>query len=150
MPEYDIESRVMVRAHRRDAIARRRDPVRFSALIGEAAVRDPVGLPAELMVDQLNYLIEMSERTNIHISVVPFNSGWHPGTAGPFILYQFQDSSPVVYFEHYSSGAFIPDDDEIHAYQKAIRLIKNIAMQPSESVKFIANLTEEMEHVNDE
>jgi transcriptional regulator with XRE-family HTH domain len=138
LEKHEIESRVMVKLSRREVLAKRK-PVQYEVLIGEGVLLEPFA-PSEVMIEQLRYLLSMSEKRNIELRVVPRGAGWHPGTAGPFILYQFPDASPVLYFEHYSSGAFVPDEDEIKAYRKAVRMIRDVGLSASDSMKLIAQI----------
>jgi transcriptional regulator with XRE-family HTH domain len=137
----DIDRRMLVRIGRREVITRS-DPVRFSALIGEAALRDPV-VPPALMAEQLMHVVQLCERPNIDVWVVPMFIGYHPGLMGPFVLYEFPDSSPVVHFEHFSSGAFVPDNDNVKAYYHVVSKLKKLAIGPAESPAFIAKIAEE-------
>jgi transcriptional regulator with XRE-family HTH domain len=137
--QVDIDGRLMLRVGRREVITRR-NPVEFVAFIGEAALRDPVVEP-DLMADQLRYLVEMSGKKNIDLRIVPSCIGWHPGSAGPFVLYEFPDSGPVLHFEHYSSGAFVPDESNIKDYQSAIEILTDVAKNSRESVELIKTIT---------
>ena len=133
---HEIESRVMVKATRREILTGR-SRVEFSALISEVALHDPIG-PPEVMAEQLRHLITMGEEPNISIRIVPKGIGWHPGSPGPFVFYEFDDGPPVVHFEHHSSGAFDQDDDDTSTYRKAIAEINRLAMDKKESSEFIA------------
>ncbi|GAB3434963.1 hypothetical protein GCM10027436_12540 [Actinophytocola sediminis] len=77
--------------------------------------------------------------------VVPLRVGWHPGFAGPFVLYDFPDAPPVVHFEHYSSGAFVPNADDVQAYRGAVDRLREIAISPAASTRRIAEIATEME-----
>jgi DNA-binding XRE family transcriptional regulator len=145
LAESEIESRVMVRNSRREVITRRNDPVVFEALICEVAVREVIG-GAEVMVEQLRFLGEMAKRKNVTVRVVPLRVGWHPGFAGPFDMYDFPDAPPVLYFEHYSSGAFVPNADDVQAYRGAVDRLREKAMSPAASTRLIADIAKEMEH----
>lgn len=136
--KHEIESRVMVKLSRRDVLTSVK-PVQYDVLIGEDALLEPIG-SAAVMAEQLRYLLSMGARENIDLLVVPREVGWHPGTAGPFMLYQFPDASPVIYFEHYSSGAFIPDEDEVDVYGKAVNSIRGVALSASDSREVIAKI----------
>ncbi|GAA4837963.1 helix-turn-helix domain-containing protein [Saccharopolyspora rosea] len=136
LPESDTELRVMLSASRREVITKR-NPVDFVAFIGEVALSEPIG-SCEVMAEQLNYLIELAGRSNVAIRIVPLGTGWHPGFAGPFVFYEFPDASPVVHFEHHSSGAFIPAAHDVEEYRKAIRWIDDLAMSEDDSTRFIA------------
>jgi transcriptional regulator with XRE-family HTH domain len=140
----DIESRVFVRAGRRDILTQR-NPVRLHALIGEAALHEPIGSP-EVMADQLHHLLVMAGRSSVTIQVMRPAQGWHPGLTGPFILYAFPDTPPVVHFEHHSSGAFVSEQKDVAAYKQAIDTISRKAMSPADSAQLIADLARETEH----
>ncbi|WP_093158076.1 helix-turn-helix domain-containing protein [Saccharopolyspora antimicrobica] len=140
----DVEQRVTLRIARREVITRR-DPVTFTALIGEDALRDHIGSP-ETMTEQLNYLLELGARDNITLYVVPPRIGWHPGLSGPFVLYEFPDAPSVVHFEHYSSGAFVPDIDDVQAYREAVDSIRKVALSPAATAKRIMKILDETEH----
>ncbi|GGJ05298.1 transcriptional regulator [Saccharopolyspora subtropica] len=143
LPAHEVESRVMLRIARREVVVRK-NPVHFLALIGEDALRDNIGT-TETMREQLQYLLELGSRDNVTIRVVPPRIGWHPGLVGPFVLYDFPDSPSVVHFEHYSSGAFVPDADDVQAYRGAIDRILSVSLSPAASAKLIAQVHDEME-----
>jgi hypothetical protein len=95
------------------------------------------------MAEQLMSLIQLGQRPNIDIWVVPARIGWHPGSAGPFVCYEFPDADPVVHFEHYSSGAFVPNVDNVREYEDAVSDLKDLAVGPHRSAAFIAGIVEE-------
>ena len=140
----DIELRMMVRAGRKEIVTRRRDPVRFHALISEATLYETLG-DAEIMADQLDFLLEMGKRQNVVIQVVPMRIGWHPGWAGPFTLFEFSSSPTVVYFEHYSSGAFVPTKHDVTEYRRAIQSMQSIAKSSKESTALIKKVKDTLE-----
>lgn len=144
LPAGEVESRVMVRNSRREVITRRTSPVVFEALIGEVALREVIG-STEILVEQLRWLGDMAKRKNVTVRVVPLRVGWHPGFAGPFVLYDFPDAPPVVHFEHYSSGAFVPHSDNVQAYREAVERLRDKAMSPTASAKLIAQIAHDME-----
>ena len=72
----------------------------FTLLLDEAVVhRLVVGL--SVMRRQLRRLIEVANRPNISIEIVPFSAGLHPGIKGPFEIIDFADPSvsDIVYLE---------------------------------------------------
>jgi transcriptional regulator with XRE-family HTH domain len=146
LSEPQIEQRVMVRMSRREIITRR-NPVEFLALIGEAALREPIGEP-DVMIDQLRYLIELADRPNVELRVIKLGVGWHPGFAGPFVVFTFPDAPPVIHFEHFSSGAFVPDAADVGAYSGAVEVMKNVAMSPAATTGLIAEIAHEMEQAH--
>lgn len=133
----EIETRVMVRVARRDALTRPR-PVELVALIGEHAIRACVGSPS-LMAEQLRYLEQVSAWPSVTLEIVELTGDWHPGFAGPFIIYEFDDMPPQVYLEHHRSGAFLVDPADVAAYQTAADTIRRAAMSPSQAAGLIAD-----------
>lgn len=143
MPEQEIETRVLLRVGRKEVLTRR-NPVELLALIGEDALHEKIGSP-EVMVDQLRHLITMSEQDNITVQVVPPRIGWHSGLAGPFVLYDFPDAPAVVHLEHYSSGVFIPNEDNVQVYRTAVDEIRGVARSPAVTRKLLAEIADERE-----
>ncbi|WP_406690031.1 helix-turn-helix transcriptional regulator [Saccharopolyspora sp. ID03-671] len=143
LPPNEIEARIMVRIARREAITRK-TPLDLHVLLGENALRDRIG-SSEVMVDQLRHIRELMLRDNVTVQLVRPSVGWHPGVLGPFVLYEFPDSPSVVHFEHFSSGAFVVDTDDVHEYGHAVDLIGRVALSPettSELIEEIASSTE--------
>lgn len=138
LPRHEVESRVMVRAARREILAGR-DPVHYDLLLDETALLRPIG-PPDVMTDQLRHLIELGGRPNVTVRIVPHRVPWHPGTAGPFVLYSFPDAPPLVHFENHSSGAFVTDSDDVEAYWKAIDIIGSYALDQGDSTRLIAQI----------
>ncbi|MDA3644488.1 helix-turn-helix transcriptional regulator [Saccharopolyspora indica] len=143
LPQTDVELRVMLGASRREVLTGR-EPLQLHAMIGEPALHEPIG-PEGVMLDQLRHLAEMAKLPNVVVQFVPLRIGWHPGWSGPFVLYEFTNTSPVVHFEHHSSGAFIPTEHDVAEYKKAVGWIGRIAMGEVESRDLIAQTISSLE-----
>lgn len=136
-------ARVRVRVGRRDVLTRR-NAATFVALIGEAAVRDEIG-DQGIMSDQLQDLLAMAQRPNVEIRIVRGRQGWHPGLAGPFVLYEFTEAEPIVHLEHFRSGVFLYDEGDVTAYRAAVTTVEQNAMSPEASTELIAEMISELE-----
>ncbi|SFE47153.1 hypothetical protein SAMN04487819_114105 [Actinopolyspora alba] len=145
IPRDQVEPRVVFRSGRRD-IFDREPPTRLHAVIGEPALRLRVGGPS-VLASQLRYLVQAIERRDsITIQVVPHEVRWHPGTAGPFVLYEFDESPPIVLLEHHRSSAFLYNEEDLDEYRSAAdTLRKDTAMSPEDSAKVIAEVANEVE-----
>jgi hypothetical protein len=66
----------------RQAIFDGPDPAHVTAVIHERALYFQVG-PPEVMVGQLRHLLELSEKPNVVLQVIP-DTGYFPGIRGPF------------------------------------------------------------------
>jgi hypothetical protein len=132
-----------MRLGRRDILTRR-NAVKFTALIGASALRQPIADP-DVMIDQLQKVLEASKKTNITIQIMPVDAGFHPGLLGPFALLRCVKANPIVHLEHYRSSAFIFEDEDVAAYIEAAQAVAEIAMSPAESARLIAEVIQETE-----
>ena len=72
-------------------------------------------------------------------------SHWHPGRGVPFVMYEFPETTPVIHFEHHSSGAFVHADHNVQEYRKAIALLTRRALDPEQSLARIGETIKEQE-----
>lgn len=140
----DAETRVALRAGRRDILTRR-SPVEFLALIDSEVLVRPVA-PRDVMVDQLHHLLEMGSRPNVTIQLVPSTRpGWHPMLAGPFELIEFPKARPIVLLEHHRSSLFLWEERDVKSFLDASETIRQAAMTPAESAGVIEDIVNGME-----
>ncbi|WP_093267321.1 helix-turn-helix domain-containing protein [Saccharopolyspora shandongensis] len=144
VPLGEIETRIAVRAGRREAITRQENPVRLAVAIGEAALRQVLGGP-NVMADQMDHLLLMSERENVDLRVVPFASGWHPALEGLFILIESEESRPVVQLENRRSGLYLHEPDDVEIYRQAADMVFKAALSYAGSRKLIAEIRKDLE-----
>nr|WP_067457195.1 helix-turn-helix transcriptional regulator [Actinomadura macra] len=107
-PADEIERRVELRMLRA-RILMRPGPVKFWAVLDEAALRRAVG-GTPTMRAQLRHLSELATEPNITVQVLPFAAGGHAAEGGPVTLLRFAEPElpDVVYIEQLA-GAFYPD-----------------------------------------
>lgn len=139
----DVEYRVFVKMGRRGVLESR--SIQHHPLIGEDVLFRLVA-DAEVMLEQFRYLQQMAGHKNVHLRIVPSDAGWHPGLHGPFIYYEFEDTpESVIYFEHYSSGAFIQEEKDVEAYQYVLEAIKAKAASEDRTRELLATAIEKVE-----
>ncbi|MEW2501897.1 helix-turn-helix transcriptional regulator [Amycolatopsis sp. NPDC047767] len=139
----EVERRVAVRMARRKQIAGS-EAVPFHCLIGEAALHGKIGTPAT-MADQLRALAALTGQSTISLQVVPGGEGWHPGLEGRFVLFGQRNSVSVLYFEHLSSGCFVPDEYEVKQYREAVKAMRAIALSQEDSIELMNRLAAQLE-----
>lgn len=133
--EQEAQKQVRRRVARRE-ILERVNPVQYKVFIDEYVLRVPI-LEPEGMRRQVEHLLMASRRSNIHLRVLPAGQSWHPGLAGAFILHRFGDQEPVLYLEHYWTGAFETDPEIVGAYFSAVDTIAELALSQEESRAFL-------------
>ncbi|OON75349.1 helix-turn-helix domain-containing protein [Streptomyces tsukubensis] len=129
----DIDRRVALRLDRQKALVSERAP-RFEVVLDEAALRRPYGDRA-VMRGQLEHLIEMSERPNVRLQVMPFSFGGHSGESGSFALLRFPESdlSDVVYLEQLTSALYLDKREEVTQYENVMKGLQEDSPTPSAS-----------------
>ncbi|MGQ0841744.1 helix-turn-helix domain-containing protein [Actinokineospora sp.] len=143
----DIEAHVHIRRERRIVLTKERDarpPAEFTALIGEWALRQRVG-GGKVLAEQLRELVALSASGLAAVQVIQIGDDWHPGLAGPFILYNFPDLPSIVHLEHHRSSVFLYDEDSVTSYKAATNQIRRAAMEQADSARLIAKIASEME-----
>jgi transcriptional regulator with XRE-family HTH domain len=142
LPLGDVEARLIVRLGRRDVLSRR-DLDELVILIGEPAIRQEIGGPV-VMAEQLRYLLRLAG-AGISVQVVPIGKGFHPGLAGPFIFYRFEDSPSIVHIEHHRSSVFVFDENDVAVYEAAVATVRAAALNPTESAALINEVITRLE-----
>lgn len=141
----DAETRVKLRAGRRDILTRR-NPVELFALIDSEALVRPIA-PPDVMTDQLRHVLRMAELPNVTVQVVSSTRpGYNPMLAGPFELIEFAKARPIVHLEHRRSSVSLWEDDEVESYVEAAEYLRNeVAMSAEQSTEIIAGIIKGME-----
>lgn len=115
-PAGEIDRRVALRQERQKLLIAERAP-EFHCVLDEAALRRPFG-DREVMRAQLRHLIEISERPNVRLQVMPFSIGGHSGESGAFTMLRFPepDLSDIVYIEHLTSALYLDKVEDVESY----------------------------------
>ncbi len=132
VPRDEIESRIAIRLGRRESL---RD-IERTAYIGQAALTQHIG-GQDVLCGQLEFLLEMSKE--VELRILPFAANWHPALEGPWYLIQSVEGTNVVYLENRRSGLFLHEEADIVAYQVALSLVRQAAMNVEESRRLIAD-----------
>ncbi len=138
--EAEIDKRVALRMERQKYLVAERAP-QFQCVLDEAALRRPYG-DREVMRGQLQHLIEISERPNVTIQVMPFSFGGHSGESGAFTVLSFPESdlTDVVYLEQLTSALYLDKGEDIAQYERAIKRLQDDSPSPAESRDLLRGL----------
>jgi hypothetical protein len=140
-PPELIDTRVAVRIGRQAALARR-DPLRLRAFIWEPVLYTQLG-GEEVIVDQLQHLLDVAQRPNVEVRIIPMRTSWNPGWEGPFSLAEFPDETergPVVQLENKVSALYLDDPAEIAPYENAAQRAEEVAIDSKKSAELIASV----------
>lgn len=144
-PSEQVERLVQLRMARQEFLFARGDPPTLSAIIDEAVLRRPVGA-SELMAQQLQHLVEVAERPNVTLRILPFGAGVHPAMSGAFTIFRFgrPDEPDVVYLEHKTRDLYLDDADEVQRYTEAFDKLCRLALEPYDSIKHLYALAKNL------
>jgi len=138
-----IEERVVGRIHRQAALRKFNAP-QLIAIVAESALRHLLG-GREVMRDQLRYLVEVAERHNVTLRVVPTAVGGHPGLNGPFLRLRFNDRPSVVFLPNRTCSLFLEEPSDVTIYDEMIVELLRVAMSEENSVRLVAEMAANLE-----
>lgn len=138
--DADVDRRVALRLERQKYLVSENAPD-FQVVLDEAALRRPYG-DREVMRGQLQHLIDMSERPNVRLQIMPFSFGGHAGESGAFTILSFpqSDLSDVVYMEQLSSALYLDKPEDVAQYDKALTELQEDCPGPDESRDLLRGL----------
>ncbi|WP_368660809.1 DUF5753 domain-containing protein [Amycolatopsis sp. Hca4] len=131
VPIEEADRRLRIRL-KRQRVLKQREPVLVRALIGEWALRENIGSP-EIMSDQIDHLLEISQLRNVSVRIVPSGLGYHTGLLGPFEIYEFPGTPPITFVEHAHSSAFLHEKTQTLAHQRVVKMLGEQALSEAAS-----------------
>jgi len=139
----EINRRVKLRMARQ-AILSRPNPPSLWVVLDEAVLRRPIGGHATMRA-QLKHLIEMSQRPNVTVQVIPFKAGGHAAAGGAFSLLRFaeHDLSDVVFLEQLNSAQYLDKPDVVDGYLAVMERLCIGAVTPATTVKILRSMVRE-------
>ncbi|RKS68132.1 helix-turn-helix protein [Actinomadura pelletieri DSM 43383] len=139
---YDgLDRRLKVRMARQDVLRRPVSPLRFWAVIDEAALRRPIGGTATMRA-QIEHLITVSEHMpNVKVQLLPFAAGGHLALGGPITIVRFaeHDLDDVVYLEQLT-GARYPEGKEADRYKEIMDSLAIRAASPARTLVLLKEM----------
>jgi transcriptional regulator with XRE-family HTH domain len=135
VPPSETLRRVEARLARQQVLIRD-NPLRLSAVLDQSVLQRRFGNP-NVMRSQIKRLIELSERDNISLRILPLD-GRHPIGTGAFALLQFGDVhdmtyQDVVYIENLTGGRYVEEEDEVFRYRRAFDRLSDLSLDEQKS-----------------
>jgi transcriptional regulator with XRE-family HTH domain len=139
----EINRRVKLRVARQGVLSKPNPPGLW-VVLDEALLRRPIGGLAAMRA-QLRHLVEMSQRPNVTIQVVPFRAGGHAAAGGAFSLLRFAeyDLHDVVFLEQLNSAQYLEKPDVVDGYLAVMEQLCISALTPAASVKILRSMVRE-------
>jgi hypothetical protein len=128
----------------RQTLLGRKDPPNLWVVLDEAVLQRPFG-GWDVMRGQLKHLIDMAERPQVTMQVIPFQAGGHAAAGGPFSILRFAepDLPDVVYLEQLTSSLYLDKPETVDDYLMVMERVCMDAATPADSVKAIKTILAE-------
>ncbi|MBQ0864179.1 helix-turn-helix domain-containing protein [Streptomyces smyrnaeus] len=138
----DLEQQVQARMSRR-SLLEGSDAPPFRTILSEAVLRTPLRDAGEWRA-QLEYLVRAADRGNVTVQVLPFRAGPY-GLDGTDVWFlRLPGGHPVAYSENAYRGELIEEDKTVERLQRAYDAVRDLALPPAESRKFVLRMLEEV------
>ncbi|MDJ0461471.1 helix-turn-helix transcriptional regulator [Streptomyces sp. H27-C3] len=140
-PPYDketAEGRIAARLDRQSFFDGR-PTVPLSYVVYEAALRGP-GVDK----GQALHLLEMGDRANISIQVLPFARAITSALNGPMLLLETRDHERYALSDGQSVSQLTSDPEVVSAHTERLSMIRAVALGPADSASFIEKMVDEL------
>ncbi|MEX0167735.1 helix-turn-helix domain-containing protein [Streptomyces sp. LMG1-1-1.1] len=143
LPAPDLEARLSLRLRRQEVLHRDR-PVRYEAVIHEAALRMQFGGP-KVTRGQLEHILAHTGRDTVSVRVIPFAAGGFPG-AGQSFTYV---CAPVPQLDTVqldsSHGSLLLDTGmQLRRYRGLLDRLRGLALPEAESRAFVRAIAQDL------
>ncbi|MEE4494918.1 helix-turn-helix domain-containing protein [Streptomyces sp. BE230] len=117
--EEDLARRVELRLRRQSLLERDNAPTLW-VVMEEAVLHRTVGSP-QVMREQLERLLDISELPHVSLDIVPFTAGAHFGACAPFTYFRFEEPElpDIVYSEILSAAVYLDQREDVVSHLEA-------------------------------
>ncbi|KND34594.1 helix-turn-helix domain-containing protein [Streptomyces acidiscabies] len=131
------------RAHRKTALTRETDPVKFWAVLSETALRYPVG-GADIMRGQYEELLTLGEAENITLQVLPQGERAYVPLHEVIIMFLVDGLPTTVGCDTPMSTVVVSDEPrEVSRFSRMFDSVVSNALPPRDTSKFLHRLMRE-------
>jgi len=109
---------------------------RFWAIIDESALQRIVGSP-EIMRVQREHLVEVAQRPNITIQIIPNGNGPTSAYGRAFTILVSHNNSSVVYLEDPNSAHYVRDRDDVSRYTLIFDHLRASALDDTQTLRLL-------------
>ncbi|MFC8825626.1 helix-turn-helix domain-containing protein [Streptomyces sp. NPDC057137] len=137
-----LEQQVEARMGRRELLEGDHAPP-FRSILSEAVLRTALRDVGKWRT-QLEYLSELAERGNVTLHVLPFSAGLYGLDSTALMFLRLPDGHTVGYTENAYRGELIEENQPVDRLQRAYDEVRDLALSPTKSRKFVLRMLEEV------
>jgi transcriptional regulator with XRE-family HTH domain len=148
LDEEERRRRVEVRMERQSLLTRARAP-KIHVALSEAAISRVIGMGVDVAREQLQHLLDVTQKANIVLQVIPWSAGVHAGmTAGAgFNILDFPPNPgggepiepPLAYVESLTGAMYLTEPPEVNSYEQIWDDLLQRALDPETSREIITS-----------
>ncbi|MBP2585478.1 transcriptional regulator with XRE-family HTH domain [Streptomyces sp. PvR006] len=138
MSDDRIESNLVARMERTHILTEHPESL-FSFVIEEHALRRQVATP-EVVREQIDNIIELGERRNIDIQIMPRSRGHHAGLDGPLCLLETGENTWYAYSEGQGTGQLISDPKVVSVLHQRYARMRTQALSVEATVGLLREI----------
>lgn len=140
----ELGRRVALRMERQKLLTQPQAPDLW-IVIDEMVLRRPM-VPPEVMRDQIDRLIELTELPNVKLQVIPFDLCVHEGMYGPFTFFHFEhpEMPDIVYLENVLGAVYLDQYEDVAAFQSALDQLCAQALPLHRTESYLGALRKEL------
>ncbi|MFB9504666.1 helix-turn-helix domain-containing protein [Streptomyces aurantiacus] len=138
--DEEVEAHVTARLERQRILQRKPTPL-VGFVLEEHTLTRPVG-GSTVLKEQLNHILEVGQRRNVEIQVMPHNREVHAGLNGPMILLESAECHRLAYVEGPGGGYFVDQQPNLGNLFAQYGSLRAQALSPEESTKLIERVAD--------
>lgn len=135
------EEQVAARMQRQDVLHRTDPPLRYWAVIDEAALNRLTAAP-DIAAAQLSHLLKLIEIPNVVVEILPVSCGFHACMDGNLLLMTLPRRGEVAYVESMGDGDLFVDEVRVAEFERRYDLLRAETLSASRSAQFLRELLE--------
>jgi hypothetical protein len=136
----EIDRFTRLRIERQQRITDEEDPVQFRAVLDEGLLWRQVG-GTQVMIAQIERLLEVGQRPNVEIQVLPSSAGAHAGMDGSFVVMDFPPlptpfptiDDRIAYVDLLVGAKYFDNPAEVAPYEAVWEQLRGDALSSDES-----------------
>ncbi|MEU6488379.1 helix-turn-helix transcriptional regulator [Streptomyces sp. NPDC046887] len=137
-----LNQQVEARDSRRDLLEGENAPP-FRTILSESVLRTRLRNMNEWR-GQLQHLLDMSERPDVAIQILPFSAGPYGLDSTDVMFLRLTDGRTVAYTENAHRGELVTESADVERLQRVYDSLRDLALSPVESRKFVLRMLEEV------
>ncbi len=107
----EVEDALAARLARQEILTRDVPPLVY-CLLDESVLHRPVATP-DVMHDQLEHLVHVSNGPNVSVQIVPYAAGGHVGLLGALTIAEAADMTATAFTEDVAGGQTLEDPERV-------------------------------------